>query len=124
METKYDNVFDYVDRYVRLLWDRNLRDDTSRQWCKAWFLHPEAVLRFEFLWQWYEHVSANGSCVEFSYYFAFFESQMEILTSPGGCFRHCYSGHVNVDSYLYEEFPIRPRQALGKKSVSVFEESL
>ena len=88
METIFENAADFAERYIRYNWDRNLRDDTSRQWCPKWWCHD--------------------SYSEMAQWLQFFDYEMDALTQPGGCFRHCVGGHSDAVAYQAEEFPLTP----------------
>lgn len=108
METIFENAADFAERYIRYNWDRNLRDDTSRQWCPKWWCHPEAYTRITFLWAWYEFAFTSDSYSEMAQWLQFFDYEMDALTQPGGCFRHCVGGHSDAVAYQAEEFPLTP----------------
>lgn len=104
---EYETLDEFVSRWIRLFWDRNVTS-TSRQWCPLWARHPEAVQLFETIWRSYEQVMRKGDFYQVLQWEGMVWSRLEHLTSPGGTFRHCNSGHVDYDGYIDDEFPVEP----------------
>lgn len=60
-------------------------------WCRKWWMHPEAIARFEAVRRsWAEAVAAGGNAM--AVYFEHLDHHLAVLTGAGGPFSSCKGG--------------------------------
>jgi hypothetical protein len=95
--TVYRSVNEFVENYLSLLYQRDVRNGRYL-WCPQWWKHIEAVIRLDALWRSWEHyrlISGTGMSV---WLLGHADPHMQILFDPEGPFQHCSvrNGHRDV----------------------------
>lgn len=84
---RFASVEVFVRRYVEPNWRREV--DRANHWCAQWWRHPEAVTRFEALWEAFEVMRAEPPPALSTWLRDHFDHHMTMLTRPGGTFDGC-----------------------------------
>lgn len=84
--TQYEDVFDFVDRYVCMMWPKN----ATRAWCPKWWDHPEVVRRFTLMWTtWESAVAQKPATGEEQWLRTVGDPHMKLLADKDGSFMRC-----------------------------------
>ena len=84
--TKYEDVYDFVDRYVCMMWPKN----QTRAWCPQWWDHPEVVRRFTLMWTtWESAVAQKPATGEEQWLRTVGDVHMKVLADRDGSFMRC-----------------------------------
>jgi hypothetical protein len=92
----FDRLEDWVEDFLRPLYERDLRK-LSKTWCAKWWLHPEAYMVLDAMWrawEYYRHIPGTGLGVWISDYWLKF---LPVLTDPDGPFHGCRPDQHDAD---------------------------
>ncbi len=99
VETGLDlrRLVDWVRENVALLIERKIpQTGAAPYWCRKWWMHPEAIARFEALRRsWAEAVTA-GEGNAMVVYFEHLDLQLGVLCADQGPFSGCKGGHASA----------------------------
>ena len=88
----------WVRDHIALLLERRImQTGGAPHWCRQWWMHPEAIARFDALRRsWLEAVTvAEGSAL--AVYYEHVDMHLAVLTSDSGPFASCRDGHRSED---------------------------
>ncbi|GGL44241.1 DUF4913 domain-containing protein [Nocardia jinanensis] len=99
-ELEYETVAAFVDGYIAQLYRREttaMGTERQRRWCPHWWLHGEAMARFEAMWLAFEHLRHGDGEEMSTLWLNHIDPHMAILLSPDGPFKYCTNekGHSN-----------------------------
>jgi hypothetical protein len=88
----------WVRDNIALLLERKIPQTSGwPYWCRRWWLHPEAIARFEALRRsWAESVAADGNAMVV--YFEHLDSMLGVLCGENGPFCGCLKGQHRDDT--------------------------
>ena len=92
----FDRLEDWVEDFLRPLYERDLRK-LSKTWCPKWWLHPEAYMILDAMWrawEYYRHIPGTGLGVWISDYWLKF---LPVLTEPDGPLHGCRPGQHDAE---------------------------
>lgn len=98
-------LVDWVRDNVALLLERKVpQTGAPPYWCTSWWLHPEAIARFEAARRtWVEAVSTAGAAMVV--YFEHLDHQLAVLCGESGPFCRCSRGHSPQSLALGQDEP-------------------
>lgn len=99
-ELEFPTMAAFVEGYIAQLYRREisaLGTEKKRRWCSQWWVHGEAVARFEAMWTAFEHLRHGDGEEMSTLWLNHIDPHMAILLSPEGPFKYCTneSGHSN-----------------------------
>lgn len=107
----------WVRDHVALLLERKLpQSGTAPHWCRQWWMHAEAIARFEALRRgWVEAVAGDGNAMVV--WFEHLDLMLSVLMGEGGTFSGCVGGehragavktlgHHEPDASYFAEFDL------------------
>jgi hypothetical protein len=105
----YGSLVQFVENYLSLLYRRQVTDTTDTVWCRAWWMHQEAVIRLNALWRAWEHYRRYPGTGLSTWFIEHADLQMAVLFDPRGPFRYCSArqGHKDLLGPLTVE-PVIP----------------
>ncbi len=86
-EPRYPNVQDWVTDWLAPMTVR--RHGPDFHWCPQWWQHAEAISRLTGLWQAWEAAYADSDIAMLTWYQAYLDHHLPVLTSRDGPFLHC-----------------------------------
>ena len=97
--TFYGNVGEFVERYLSLVYARQVKDRSDTVWCPQWWAHPEAAIRLDAVWRAWEYFRGVGLVGMSAWFLDHADPHMRRLFDPRGPFRYC-SAHAGHRSFL------------------------
>ncbi len=91
--THYKNVVEFVDAYLRHVYQRQVSDTTDAVWCPEWWAHHEAVARLDAVWRAWEHFRLNRRTGLSEWFIDHADPHMGKLLDPAGPFKYCSARH-------------------------------
>ncbi|OLL70262.1 hypothetical protein Ae168Ps1_6131 [Pseudonocardia sp. Ae168_Ps1] len=91
----------WVRDHIAQLLERRLPQNKGRlRWCRSWWLHPEAIARFDALHRsWTEAITADGGNALATYY-DHLDRQLTTLMDEHGPFSACEGGHHGTERFV------------------------
>jgi uncharacterized coiled-coil protein SlyX len=78
----------WVRENVTLMLERKIPQGNASNWCRSWWLHPEAIARFDAAHRsWLEACVSPGNAMVV--YFEHLDHQLGVLMGPDGTFSYC-----------------------------------
>lgn len=87
LETRYDNLTDWVTRQFNPIYRRSLGGEY--RWCAQWWRHAEAIVRLSALWHSWESMRLQGATGIGLWFRDHLDHQLPILMGPRGPFYQC-----------------------------------
>ena len=103
---EFSSVYDFVDTHLIFIFAR----DTSKpqfRWCAKWWLHGEAVSRFEALWRAYEQLRLDPGTGRSVWWRDHAGPAMAALFDPDGPFDGC-SAELGRHEPVCQMLPVEP----------------
>lgn len=73
---------------VAVVLERKIPQSSAPNWCRSWWLHPEALVRFQGAYEsWLEATTSSGNAKVV--YFEHLDHQLGVLMAPDGPFASC-----------------------------------
>ncbi|WP_280406610.1 DUF4913 domain-containing protein [Nocardia carnea] len=94
-EMEFPTVAAFVEGYISQLYRREISSmgsERQRRWCPQWWLHGEAVARFDAMWTAFEHLRLGDGEEMSTVWLNHIDPHMAILLSPDGPFKYCTNG--------------------------------
>ncbi|MEU4315377.1 DUF4913 domain-containing protein [Nocardia sp. NPDC024068] len=97
-EMVYDNVGEFVQKYLISVYRRQVSDLSDTVWCPEWWKHPEAFARLDALWRAWEHYRQDGATGMSVWFLDHADKHMKVLLDPKGPFKYCSvrNGHKDM----------------------------
>ncbi|MBN9757822.1 hypothetical protein Ae406Ps2_6251c [Pseudonocardia sp. Ae406_Ps2] len=91
----------WVRDHIAQLLERRLPQNKGRlRWCRSWWLHPEAIARFDALHRsWTEAIDASRGNALATYY-DHLDRQLATLMDEHGPFSACEGGHHGTERFV------------------------
>lgn len=97
----------WVREHLALVFQRKIPQNSAPHWCRQWWQHPEAIVRFEALRRaWMASVAEPGA--ELANYLILVDQHLAVLMGEHGPFTGCAGGQHRPDSqsrYLGQDEP-------------------
>ncbi len=97
----------WVRDHLALVFQRKIPQNSAPHWCRQWWQHPEAIVRFEALRRaWMASVAEPGA--EMANYLILVDQHLAVLMGEHGPFTGCTGGQHRPDSqsrYLGQDDP-------------------
>ncbi|MBP2371387.1 DUF4913 domain-containing protein [Pseudonocardia parietis] len=88
------------DHIAQLLERRLPQNQGALRWCRSWWLHPEAIARFDALRRsWTEAISAGEGNALVTYY-DYLDRQLAVLMDEHGPFSACQGGQHGTERFV------------------------
>ncbi|MEV4129620.1 DUF4913 domain-containing protein [Nocardia sp. NPDC049707] len=96
--TIYENVVEFVENYLSLVYRRRVSDVSDMVWCPEWWQHAEAVARLDALWRAWEYFRLDGAAGISVWFLDHADPHMFELLDRHGPFTYCsvHGGHQDM----------------------------
>ncbi|MGH3921236.1 MAG: DUF4913 domain-containing protein [Pseudonocardiaceae bacterium] len=92
-------LVDWVRENVALLIQRQIPQTGGMpHWCRSWWLHPEAIARFQAAYLSWKEASRSGEGNAMVVYFEHLDHQLNVLCGQNGPFQGCTNGRHQAGS--------------------------
>lgn len=106
----YGSVEEFVADFLAVIYERPLPNG-QRTWCPKWWMHDEAVYRFQALWHAWEFMRVHDGMVgSASWLVQYADPIMAVIFDSEGPFKRCTTtdGHRDKDPHPDARLPCDP----------------
>ncbi|WP_328397149.1 DUF4913 domain-containing protein [Nocardia sp. NBC_00416] len=96
--TVYKDVVEFVEKYLSVVYRRQVSDLSDTVWCREWWKHTEAIVRLDAVWRAWEHLRQDGATGMSVWFLDHADKHMAVLLDPKGPFKYCSvrNGHKDM----------------------------
>ncbi|MQY21716.1 DUF4913 domain-containing protein [Nocardia macrotermitis] len=95
---RFADVGEFVEEYLRFVYQRQVSDPNGMAWCPQWWKHAEAVLRLDAVWRSWERLRLDPGPGLTLWFLDHADPQMRRIFDHRGPFRYCSVRHGHRDT--------------------------